>query len=676
MNYMIEGLDCASCASKIENKLNQNDKIQAAKLNFVTKVIEVDFNREIPEEERLDIVKSTVYAYEPHTKVFSMVEYEEHEHHLLEKKDLLIIAAGITLFILSFFIEAYSVPILIVAYLLVGWDVIYTALMNIKKGEVFDENFLMFIATLAAIYIGEYTEAVGVFIFYKIGEIFESYAIEKARGSIESAKESMIKHVSYVNPFGGNLITKAIEEIRVGDVIQMKAGERVMFDGTVISELADFDPSALTGESLPLAREMGESVLSGYINLGKPVQMKVQKVFSESTYSKIVELVNSASGNRSKTERMMTKFAKIYTPIVVAMAALIVAIPTIFFGGNLETWIYRGAIFLVVSCPCALVISVPLVYYIALGVASRNGVIIKGSKYLDLIRKIQHFVFDKTGTLTKGQFEISEIVGGSDVLGLAAMGESFSSHPIARAIVKSYDGQINEEEVKDLVEHTSRGIRYLYKGEEILLGNSRMMAMFSIPLENPEAEQTVVYVAKGGKLLGYIRLRDQVKPEAEGMLRSLSHQEVHILSGDHGGAVANVAKRLKIKNFKSEMMPEEKLEYIESLESVCFVGDGINDGPVMARADLGISMGHQGSDLAIEQSQIVILDDDIGKINFLMKLSHRVRTLVVQNIVLALGIKIAVMILGALGYSSMGMAIFADVGVAIIAILNAIRMNY
>lgn len=676
MKFMIEGLDCASCAAKIEKKLNADAQVATARLNFVTKTVEVDFRAKFQEPEALEFVRKTVHAYEPHTHVYTLKEYESHDHHLMEPLELALTAFGILLFIASFFMETYRIPVLVVAYLAVGWDILYAAALNIRKGEIFDENFLMLIATLAAFYIGEITEAVGVFIFYKIGEVFESIAVGKARSAIDTAKEQLTGTAAVVNPFDGKVKITPVEQVRRGDVVQLLPGERLMFDGTMTTRGGLFDPSALTGESLPIAREKGESVVSGYINLDRPAQMRVDTVYADSTYAKIVELVDAASGNRSETEKFITRFARIYTPVVVLLATLLVIIPTVFLGGSLDTWLYRGAIFLVVSCPCALVISIPLVYYIALGRAAHSGIIIKGSRYLDLIRRIEHFVFDKTGTLTQGEFEVEQIIGSLDTLRYAALGEAHSTHPIARAIVRHAGEVTAEEKLLDVEEIRGLGIRYRMGGKQIVLGNQRMMEQAGIDVNTPDTGSAVVHVAVDGAWLGSITLRDQLKPQAAALLGTLAAKTVHLLSGDHPQAVKEVAGRLGIRNARSEMLPQDKLTYVENLDQVCFIGDGINDGPVMARADLGISMGNRGSDLAIEQSQIVILDDDIGKIRNLIDLSARVRVLVVQNIVLALGIKIGVMILGAIGYSSMGMAIFADVGVAVLAILNAIRLNY
>ena len=676
MKFMIEGLDCAHCATKIETKLNKDQRVNSASLNFVTKTVQVEFTKNVNQDDYLDIVSTTVKKYEPHTKVFSMVDYEANDHKIIETKELIMFIAGIVLFIAAFFVEQYVFPMLIVAYLLIGWDILYTAFLNIKKGEVFDENFLMMIATFAAIYIGETHEAVGVFIFYKLGEIIESYAIENSRKSINSAKEQTIQFVLYENPFDGKTMIKAIEEIVIGDIIHVKPGERVMYDGDILSESASFDPSALTGESLPVYKEKGEGILSGYINLNQPLRMVVKKSSEDSTYAQIVELVNNAASNHSETEKMITKFARVYTPIVVGLATLIVVVPTLFFGGDFNTWIYRGAIFLVVSCPCALVISIPLVYYSALGVASRNGIIIKGSKYIDVIRKVENFVFDKTGTLTEGEFEIVAIEGDESTLKWAAMGEFYSTHPIAKAIVKSYDGFIDEKAISDIVELPSKGVSYQFDESLIMLGNHLMMSEKGISIDIFDSDETVVYVAKDNQLIGRILLQDSVKSKAESLMKTLSSKVVHILSGDRKSAVESVAKRLGITRFKAELLPEDKLAYVEGLENVAFIGDGINDGPVLARSDIGIAMGKGGSDLAIEQSHIIILDDDISKIGTVIELSNRVKKLVAQNIVLALGIKVGVMILGALGYSSMGMAIFADVGVALIAILNSLRLNY
>ncbi len=673
MKFIVEGLNCANCATKIEKHLNDDKRINEAELNFVTKTIEIKFAKNTEKTMYLDIVKKIVKSYEPHTKVYSMIEYEQHDHKLFDKKEFGVILLGIILYAISFFVSKGQHLLLFSAYVLVGWDIIYTAFANIRKGDIFDEKFLMIIATFAAVYIGEYFEAVGVFIFFKIGEVLESYALEKSRKSISKTVDDSAKHVSYINPFDQKLITKHVDEIKIGDNVLIKSGERVPFDGVLISDANEFDPSALTGESLPVYRNIGETILGGYINLNKPLKMKVTETYENSTFSKIIKLVDNASNKHSETEKMITKFAKIYTPIVVTLAILIVAIPVLLVGRSFDEWIYKGAIFLVASCPCALVISIPLVYYIALGVASKKGIIIKGSKYLDIIRQVDHFVFDKTGTLTKGEFEILKVTGDENTLMYAAIGEYYSTHPIGKAIKNAYKEEVDRELIKDYMEYPSKGIAYKYNGKEIIVGNASFLEMES------SEKDTAIHVAVDDKYIGSIYLRDKIKESAYPMINSIKKYKKHILSGDLKYQVEEVAKRLGIEEFKAEALPEEKLNYVEKLSSdgkVCFVGDGINDGPVLALSDIGISMGHGGSDIAIEQSKIVILDDDIGKIKDLMILSKRVKSMVLQNIVIVLGIKVAVMVLGTLGYASMGMAVFADVGVAIIVIINSMRLNF
>ncbi|MEA3423562.1 MAG: heavy metal translocating P-type ATPase, partial [Bacillota bacterium] len=635
MKFIVEGLNCANCAAKIEKKLNDDKRINEAELNFVSKTIDIQFARNTEKTMYLDIVKKIVKSYEPHTKVYSMIEYKQQDHKLFNKKEFALILLSILLYGISFFISKGQLVLLFSAYVLVGWDIIYTAFANIKKGDIFDEKFLMIIATFAAVYIGEYFEAVGVFIFFKLGEVLESYALEKSRKSISKTIDDSVKLVSYINPFDQKLITKHVDEIKIGDNILIKSGERVPFDGVLVSDANEFDPSALTGESLPVFRKKGEKILGGYINLNRPLKMKVDETYENSTFSKIAMLVDNASNKHSETEKMITKFARIYTPTVVSLAIAIVLIPVIFGAQDLNEWMYRGAIFLVVSCPCALVISIPLVYYIALGVAFKKGIIIKGSKYLDMIRQVDHFVFDKTGTLTKGEFEILKVTGDENTLMYAAIGEHYSTHPIGKAIKNAYEKEVEQELIEDYIEYPSKGITYKYGGRKIAVGNASFLKMES------SRKNTAVHVSVDDKYIGSVYLQDKIKESAYSMIKSIEKYSKHVLSGDLKFQVEEVSKRLGIEEFRGEALPEEKLSYVEKLSSdgkVCFIGDGINDGPVLALSDVGISMGRGGSDIAIEQSKIVIIDDDIGKIKDLINLSKRVKNMVLQNVVIVLGI--------------------------------------
>jgi len=674
---MLEGLDCANCAAKIEDKLGRDQAIASVTLNFLAKELEVVFREKTSSEEALKQVSKIVHTYEPYTRVHLSGDHEAREN-LVPWRDLIPLMAGTGLFAAAFFVPRGQVLLLLAAYGLVGYDILHTAFKNIIKGEVFDENFLMVIATFAAFYLGETFEAVGVFIFYKIGEVLEEVAIEKSTRRIKRRGQEQRTTTLLMNPFSLEFETAETEHIKPGDTILVRPGEMVPLDGELLETGGALDAAALTGESYPLEKTRGEEVLAGEIVLEKPLKIKVTRVLSESAYQKIQDLLKKATLSHSPTEKMITRFARIYTPVVVITAFAIVLIPWLLSMGNLQSLIYVAAIFLVVSCPCALVVSIPLVYYVALGKAAGEGIIIKGSKYLDRLREVDHFVYDKTGTLTEGRFRVKAVEGDPDTLYLGALGELYSTHPIGISIREAYQGELPGEKARDHLETSGFGITYLYEGERVLVGNRRLMARHGIGVFG-ESDVPGLYVARGEKLLGRIFLEDTIKPSAFTLIENLKGVTHHILSGDTSERVREVATALKIKNYQGELMPEDKLKALEGLMAggrVAFVGDGINDGPVLARSDVGIAMGLRGSDLAVEQSRIVILEDNLDKIPRMVALSKRVRTLVAQNIVLALGIKIGVMILALLGYSSMALAIFADVGVALLAILNAMRISY
>ena len=573
------------------------------------------------------------------------------------------------------------------AYLLVGGDVLYKALRNITKGRIFDENFLMAVATIGAIAIGEPSEAVGVMLFYKIGEYLQELAVGKSRKSIS---ELMQIRPDMANLKLGNTI-KVVnpEDVNIGDYIIVKPGEKVPLDGVVIEGSSMMDTSALTGESVLRTVKKGDNLLSGFINKNALLTVQVTKDFSESTASKILDMVENASSKKSKTENFISVFSRYYTPIVVGLALLIAILPPIFMqGATFSEWIHRGLIFLVVSCPCALVLSIPLSYFSGIGVASKQGVLIKGSNYLEALRYVDTVVFDKTGTLTEGVFDVVKVkpinISEDELIKFASIAEVNSNHPIAKSILNYYNKEIDLNKMEEYEEIAAHGIRVKYENNIILAGNEKLMASNNIKIEKSTDVGTVVYIAINNEFKGYIVIADKIKTDSEEAIRLIKEQgikETVMLTGDNKEVANSVAKKLKLDKVFSNLLPNEKVEKIEELyknrtekEKIAFVGDGINDAPVLARVDVGIAMGGLGSDAAIEAADVVIMTDEPSKIAQGIKISKKTYKIVWQNIIFALGIKIIVMILGATGLASMWEAVFADVGVALIAVLNAMRI--
>lgn len=610
-----------------------------------------------------------------------------HEHEDENKKSpLLRIGLAIAVFLCGTFLPVEGVvkfAVFFVAYLIAGGDILLKAFRNIIKGEVFDENFLMSIATLGAFSIKEFPEAVMVMILYQVGEYFQDKAVDKSRKSISTLMDIRPDYANIEQ--NGELVKKSPDAVNVGDVIVVKTGEKIPLDGVVVDGSAVVDTSALSGESLPRSLKVGDNAISGCINTNGVIKIKVSKKFEESTVSKILELVENASKNKSKAENFITKFAKIYTPAVVLGAVLLVVIP-LMFGGVFSVWFQRALTFLVISCPCAIVISVPLGFFAGIGGASRVGILVKGSAYVEALSRPYAVVFDKTGTLTKGSFVVTEFnsvgISKEELIEISAKAEAYSNHPIALSIKKAYDKPIDNHEISDVEEIAGNGVKVLLNGEEILVGNLKLMEKFGVTCNVSNAVGTVVYVAKNRIFVGYIVISDELKDDsAEGVkvLKKLCDKVV-MLSGDGFSAVQNVAQKLGIEDFYAQLLPENKVEKLEEIivekprkKSVIFVGDGINDAPVLMRADIGIAMGGLGSDAAIEAADVVIMDDKISKVSLAIKLSKRTMTIVLQNIIFALGVKALFLICGALGFVTMWGAVFADVGVTLIAVLNSLR---
>ena len=704
----IEGLDCPNCAAKVERKINTLEGIKEATVDFLGKKIVV-LADEISENELVELIQTEVDKIEDGVKVFvpkvqaGESSSEEEDTGKIKKKLLI----GGILFVLGIFVpKTLFIPklaVFLVSYLVIGGDVLLSAFKNILNGQVFDENFLMAIATIGAFAIGEYPEGVAVMLFYQLGELLQGIAVNNSRKSIVSLMDI---RPDYANIKVGEGIKKVSpEEIKVGEIIVVKPGEKVPLDGKIVKGASTFDTSALTGESLPREAKAGDDVLSGFINKNGLIEIQVAKVFSESTVSKILYLMENAGSKKSKTENFITKFARYYTPVVV-ITALVVAIfpPLLIQGATFSDWIYRALIFLVVSCPCALVISIPLGFFGGIGGASRHGILIKGTNYLEVLNNLESVVMDKTGTLTKGIFKVTEVNAENNIkindfqnnkteltkpllLKYAAHIEKFSNHPIAQSIVAEYENsvsKVDENVVKDFEEISGFGIKVNINNHQFLAGNSKLMNLENITFDKKENLGTAIYLAADGKYIGNILISDEVKEDSARAIKGMKEngvKEIVMLTGDNEAIGKNIAEKLGIDKVFTELLPNEKVEKLEEIYKtksekgkVAFVGDGINDAPVLARADLGIAMGGAGSDAAIEAADVVIMNDEPSKIVTAIKIAKKTKEIVWQNITIAFAIKIVVMALGLFGDATMWEAVFADVGVALLAVLNATRV--
>ncbi|MDL2287140.1 cadmium-translocating P-type ATPase [Eubacteriales bacterium OttesenSCG-928-G02] len=583
------------------------------------------------------------------------------------------------------FIKYIELPLFIVPYLIIGYDILIKAFKNIIHGKIFDENFLMTVATIGAFVLGEYPEAVAVMLFYQTGELFQSYAVSKSRRSIT---ELMNIRPDYANIMkDGELIKVDPEELSIGDIIIVKPGEKIPLDGIIKEGSSLVDTSALTGESIPRDVSAGEAVISGCVNLSGLLTIEVEKEFSQSTVSKILELVEEATDKKSKSENFITKFAKYYTPFVIAAAVLLAVLPPLISGQAFRIWIERALTFLVISCPCALVISVPLSFFGGIGGASKEGILIKGSNYLENLSKVETIVFDKTGTLTKGKFIVTEIyspvISSDELLELTAHAEEMSAHPIAESIKKAYGKIINKNRIKNIEEIIGHGLKCNIDEAEVYAGNAKLMERFGIEYKKTENFGSIVHVAKNNQYLGYIRAEDEIKSDAKETIEKLKNYGIKntvMLTGDNKETGEKVAGDLGLDYVYTELLPAGKLEKFEEIlknksrsKMAAYVGDGINDSPVLARADIGIAMGGMGTDAAIEAADVVIMNDEPSKILNAINISKKTIKIVRQNICFALGVKAIVLVLGALGIANMWAAVFADVGVSVIAILNAMR---
>ena len=574
------------------------------------------------------------------------------------------------------------------SYAIIGWDIIWKAICNIRQGQVFDENFLMMVATVGAFILGEHSEGVAVMLFYQIGEWFQSYAVSKSRKSITSLMDIRPDYANVERE--GKLVEVDPDEVQIGEIITVKPGEKVPIDGIVVSGISMLDTSALTGESLPREIEEGMEVISGCINQSGILKIKTTKEFGESTVAKILDLVENSSEKKARTENFITRFAKYYTPIVVFAALALAIIPPLVTGDAFSEWVYRALTFLVISCPCALVISIPLSFFGGLGGASKCGVLIKGSNYLEALANTQIIVFDKTGTLTKGSFAVSKIhakdISNEKLLEIAAYAESYSIHPISQSIKHAYNKEINNSRIQNVQEIAGHGVSAVIDGKTVLAGNAKLMNREHIQYEPCTEAGTVIYVAIDNKFVGYILIEDEIKDDAPFAIKELKVNGIKqtvMLTGDSDAVGKKVAKNLGLDKVYTQLLPADKVAHVEELlqslhqtnpkGKLAFVGDGINDAPVLARADVGIAMGGLGSDAAIEAADVVLMTDEPSKIATAKKIARKTLAIAYENIVFAIGIKLIVLALGALGFASMWAAVFADVGVSIIAILNAIR---
>ncbi len=618
-----------------------------------------------------------------------------HSHsHELSKKDNIMLGISGLLFILALLLDLpknIEFSLLLISYIVAGGGIILMAAKNIVNGQIFDEYFLMSIATIGAFIVGEYAEGAAVMIFYRIGEFFQGLAVDRSTRSIESLMDIRPDEANLV--VDGSVERVAAHQVNIGDTILLKPGEKLALDGIVVDGTSYMDTSALTGESMPRPVMVGDEVLAGFVNSGGALTIEVVQEFGESTASKIIELMQNASSEKAPTEQFMTKFAAYYTPVVVFIAlAMATLIPIITGDYAFSTWAYRALVFLVISCPCAIVVSIPLGFFAGMGSASKKGVLVKGGNYLEALNNVDTVVFDKTGTLTKGSFEITNIVPSygvakEDLVEYAAYGEALSNHPIAKSIKDAFDGEIDESKVESYEEIPGFGIKASYDGKTILTGNFALMEREGIPeIESlgQDVEGTVVYVAVDGVYAGHIELADVIKEDSKEAIEQLKKIGVHntiMLTGDNESTAIAVGNRLGIDKVYASLLPHEKLKKLEEIEreqakdgTVVFMGDGINDSPAIARAKVGVAMGGLGADAAIEAADVVLMTDQVSKLADAIGVARKTRRVVVQNVIFALGVKIGVLILGAMGVATMWQAVFADVGVTVIAVLNSMRI--
>ena len=700
--YLLKGLDCPNCSAKIEKEVGELGGVASSTVNLMNQTLTVQAGTSVATS-LLDTVTTIVHSHEPDVEVSEKqleatapVKKDEKAavYNDEDKKRTIRLAVGAVVYAIGMALTVFAklptlaeLAFLIVAYVILGWDVVWQAVKNITRGQVFDEHFLMSVSTIGAFAIGEYPEAVAVMLFYQVGEFFQSLAVKRSRKSISDLMD--ICPDSATVKRNGVLQVVSPESVAVGEIIVVKPGEKIPLDGIVVDGESMLDTKALTGESVPRSIRKGDEALSGCINQSGLLTLKVTKSFGESTVSKIIDLVENASARKAPTENFITTFARYYTPVVVGMAAVLAIIPPLVLGGGWSEWLRRGFVFLIVSCPCALVISIPLTFFGGIGAASKRGVLVKGSNYLEALNKVSVVVFDKTGTLTKGVFEVANIIPAAgyqkeQVLEYAAQAESYSNHPIAKSILATYGKPIDQKQFSDFEEISGHGISVMVQGKKVLAGNSKLMESEKIAYAACDAAGTKFYVAADGSYVGCILIADEVKPDSKcaiAELKKIGVEKTVMLTGDDERIGKSVADELGLDAYYAQLLPDQKVEKLEMLDKqkrqgskLAFVGDGINDAPVLARADVGIAMGGLGSDAAIEAADVVLMTDEPSKLVEAIDVAKATKRIVMQNIVIALGIKSVFLVLGALGMAGMWEAVFGDVGVTIIAVLNAMRI--
>lgn len=700
--FILKGLDCPNCSAKIEKEVGELDGVTSSTVNLMNQTLTVQAGTSVAAS-LLDTVTTIVHSHEPDVEVSEKqleatapVKKDEKAavYNDEDKKRTIQLAVGAVVYAIGMALTVFAklptlaeLAFLIVAYVILGCDVVWQAVKNITRGQVFDEHFLMSVSTIGAFAIGEYPEAVAVMLFYQVGEFFQSLAVKRSRKSISDLMD--IRPDSATVKRNGVLQVVSPESVAVGEIIVVKPGEKIPLDGIVVDGESMLDTKALTGESVPRSIRKGDEALSGCINQSGLLTLKVTKSFGESTVSKITDLVENASARKAPTENFITTFARYYTPVVVGMAAVLAIIPPLVLGGGWSEWLRRGFVFLIVSCPCALVISIPLTFFGGIGAASKRGVLVKGSNYLEALNKVSVVVFDKTGTLTKGVFEVANIIPAAgyqkeQVLEYAAQAESYSNHPIAKSILATYGKPIDQKQFSGFEEISGHGISVMVQGKKVLAGNSKLMESEKIAYAACDAAGTKFYVAADGSYVGCILIADEVKPDSKcaiAELKKIGVEKTVMLTGDDERIGKSVADELGLDAYYAQLLPDQKVEKLEMLDKqkrqgskLAFVGDGINDAPVLARADVGIAMGGLGSDAAIEAADVVLMTDEPSKLVEAIDVAKATKRIVMQNIVIALGIKSVFLVLGALGMAGMWEAVFGDVGVTIIAVLNAMRI--
>jgi len=677
--FKLQGLHCANCALKIEKEVQNLTGVKNAKLNFASSTLSLEIQKDFNSEK----IKEIVFSYEPDVLVFD--GEDEVSEKNVSKKFLIPLIIGAVLFLSAFFIknEMISNGLFLSAYLVTGHKVLLKSFRNILKGKIFDENFLMSIATIGAIAIGEFPEAVAVMLFYLVGEMLQERAVESSRKSI---KKLMNLRIDYANIMvNGKLKKESAKKIKIGDIIFIKPGEKIPLDGVVIEGETRINKAAITGESYPQKAVTGTKVLSGSINEDSTIRVKVEKLFEESTASKIIKLVEEAASKKAKTEKFITKFASVYTPLVVLSALALAVVPGLFFAQSYSEWIYRALLFLVISCPCALVVSIPLSYFAGIGNLSKNGILVKGGNYIDVLKKLDTIIFDKTGTLTSGVFKVVNVesfgkYSKEEIIQYAAYAEKQSSHPIAVSIIEKYGKTINDNEIMNFKNISGKGVFCEYDNKKILVGNEKLFDEKEIKGIKLNNVSTQAIVSINGKIEGIIEISDEIKSSSYETIKKLKEMKIKtfILSGDNKNSTEDKANLLGVKDFYYELLPENKVEKYEEISKnsdyTAFVGDGINDAPILTRADVGISMGGIGTDAAIESSDVVLMDDDPLKIVKGIKLSKYISKIIVQNLIFIFTVKVLFLSLGALGYATMWQAVFADVGVTVLSVLNSLRI--